>query len=222
MLVWPRFPFVRLLWVYKCVRVFSYITFSCQLLECLKFDKAQVLLKTEWLSKKRERQFNFLVSSFSLSCSLVCLTFSCHNNFSTVPLFYTHTHMHIHMHKWGETDLCKFRSSYYAIQIFSCWKNFPVLHHCFKDSIKKTYTWFFGLIKSRFSEPEMFLIYTRVSKTTPAMVINFTDNDDIQRYSPFLSSCVCFLFEHSVLHNVGWPLPILPIMTHISIMGLEG
>lgn len=130
--------------------------------------------------------------------------------------------MHIRMHKWGETDLCKFRSSYDAIQIFSCWKNFPVLHHCFKDSIKKTYTWFFGLIKSRFSEPEMFLIYTRVSKTTPAMVINFTDNDDIQRYSPFLSSCVCFLFEHSVLHNVGWPLPILPIMAHISIMGLEG
>lgn len=126
------------------------------------------------------------------------------------------------MHKWGETDLCKFRSSYDAIQIFSCWKNFPVLHHCFKDSIKKTYTWFFGLIKSRFSEPEMFLIYTGVSKTTPAMVINFTDNYDIQRYSPFLSSCVCFLFEHSVLHNVGWPLPILPIMAHISIMGLEG
>lgn len=96
MLVWPRFPFVRLLWVYKCVRVFSYITFSCQLLECLKFDKAQVLLKTEWLSKKRERQFNFLASSFSLSCSLVCLTFSCLNNFSTVPLFYTHTHAHTH------------------------------------------------------------------------------------------------------------------------------
>lgn len=49
--------------------------------------------------------------------------------------------------------------------------------------VLKTQLWFFGLIKSRFSEPELFLIYTRVSKTTPAMVINFTDNDDIQRYS---------------------------------------
>lgn len=91
-----------------------------------------------------------------------------------------------------------------------------------KTQLKRHTHEFFGLIKSRFSEPELFLIYTRVSKTTPVMVINFTDNDDIQRYSPFLSPCVCFLFEHSVLHNVGWPLPILPIMTHVSIMGLEG
>lgn len=56
-----------------CVCVFSSVTLSCQLLECLTFDKAQVSLKTEQPSGKSERSCSFLVCSLSFVHCLVSL-----------------------------------------------------------------------------------------------------------------------------------------------------
>lgn len=106
----PMFLSVKLLCVFERVSVFSSVTLSCQLLEGLTLDKAQVLLKIEQLSRQREQYCNFLV--FSLSPSLICsLVFSL--PFLSLSLLNTHTPSHRVTN--GKNDVRVLVLSFYAI-----------------------------------------------------------------------------------------------------------